>query len=282
MTNKVELKQYELNDYQYEEAIKTLRTNIQFSGTGIQVVMFTSALGDEGKSSTTFQLSSSLASLNKKILLIDADIRKSFFASRYHLDTKVYGLSQYLSGQKVRDEIVYETNVPNLDIIFAGAYSPNPAELLEEELFTQLVLWAREQYDYIMIDTPPMANLIDGAIISQHCDGAILVIESGSTSYRLLQKVKAQLEKGGCRILGAVLNKVDMKENGYYYYGKYGRYGKYGGKYSRKYSSKYGGQYGGRYGSHDAPYGDPVLVRKTSDPVKSEDNTDAIEDLNKI
>ncbi|MEG0988878.1 MAG: CpsD/CapB family tyrosine-protein kinase [Clostridium sp.] len=269
MANKIELKQHELNDYQYEEAIKTLRTNIQFSGAGIQTVMLTSALSDEGKSDITFHLSSSLASLNKKILLIDADIRKSVFASRYHLDTKVTGLSQYLSGQKVRDEIVYETNVPNLDIIFAGAYSPNPAELLEEELFTQLVLWAREQYDYIMIDTPPMANLIDGAIISQHCDGAILVIESGSTSYKLLQKVKVQLEKGGCRILGAILNKVDMKENGYYYYGKYGRYGKYG-------------KYGGKYGGHDAPYGSPVPVRETSDPVEPEDNTDAIEDLNKL
>ena len=84
----------------------------------------------------------------------------------------------------------------------------------------------------MVIDTPPMGNLIDGAIVARHCDGAVLVIESGAISFRLLQKVKAQLEKSGCRILGTVLNKVTVDHSGYYrYYGKYGRYGKYGKQY---------------------------------------------------
>ena len=82
-----------------------------------------------------------------------------------------------------------------------------------------------------------MANLIDGAIVARQCDGAVMVVESGSISYRLEQRVKGQLEKSGCRILGGVLNKVNMKRNGYYskYYGKYGKYSKYGhyGKYDR-------------------------------------------------
>ena len=117
----------------------------------------------------------------------------------------------------------------NFDIILAGPYSPNPAELLEDSLFRELLEKAKERYDYIIIDTPPMANLIDGAIIANQCDGAVIVIESGTISYHLVQKVKGQLEKSGCRILGAVLNRVDKEyENGYYkkYYGKY--YGKYG------------------------------------------------------
>ncbi len=97
----------------------------------------------------------------------------------------------------------------------------------------------RQLYDYVIIDTPPMANLIDGAIVARQCDGAVMVVESGSISYRLEQRVKGQLEKSGCRILGVVLNKVSMERNGYYsrYYGRYGKYGKYS-KYGHY--SKYG------------------------------------------
>ena len=220
------------DDYHYNEAIKTLRTNIQFCGSGIRTIMLTSSLPDEGKSDITFAMASSLAQIGKKVVMIDADIRKSVLVSRYQLETEVYGLSQYLSSQVTKEEAIYQTNVNGLEVMFAGPYSPNPAELLEEEMFTKLVLWARETYDYVVIDTPPMGNLIDGAIVARHCDGAVLVIESGAISFRLLQKVKAQLEKSGCRILGTVLNKVTVDHSGYYrYYGKYGRYGKYGKQY---------------------------------------------------
>lgn len=232
MENKIRLSQYEVTDYNYVEAIKTLRTNIQFSGSNIKVIMFTSSIPNEGKSETSFQLASSLAQLGRNVLLIDADIRKSVTVSRYQLDREVNGLSQYLSGQVAREEAIYETNVNGLEVMFAGPYSPNPAELLEEAVFTKLVTWARSTYDYVVIDTPPMGNLIDGAIVARHCDGAVMVIESGAISFKLLQKVKAQLEKSGCRILGTVLNKVTVDHSGYYrYYGKYGRYGKYGKTY---------------------------------------------------
>lgn len=232
MENKIRLSQYEVADYNYVEAIKTLRTNLQFSGSNIKVIMFTSSIPNEGKSETSFQLAASLAQLGKNVLLIDADIRKSVTVSRYQLDKEVNGLSQYLSGQVSREEAIYETNVNGLEVMFAGPYSPNPAELLEEDMFTKLIKWARESYDYVVIDTPPMGNLIDGAIVARHCDGAVLVIESGAISFRLLQKVKVQLEKSGCRILGTVLNKVTVDHSGYYrYYGKYGRYGKYGKQY---------------------------------------------------
>ena len=84
-------------------------------------------------------------------------------------------------------------------------------------------------YDYIIVDTPPMGNLIDGAIVATYCDGAVMVVESGAVSYRLVQKVKDQLEKSGCRILGVVLNKMDIHNQKYYgKYGKYGVYKKYG------------------------------------------------------
>ena len=225
------LENTENDQYFYNEAIKTLRTNIQFCGSGIKAVMFTSSLPDEGKSDTTFSLACSFGSIGKKVLLIDVDIRKSVVAARRGIRSRVNGLSQYLSGQKKMEEIIYHTNVEGLDMVLAGPYSPNPAELLEDKLFENLMEEARKRYDYILVDTPPMGNLIDGAIVASKCDGAVLVIESGGVSYRLAQKVKSQLERSGCRILGAVLSKTGDEKSGRYYNRYYKKY--YGKKYDK-------------------------------------------------
>lgn len=230
MEHKLILNYPEYGDYFYEEAIKTLRTNVQFCGSSVKTIMLTSSLPDEGKSETAFSLAVSLGSIGKRVLLIDADIRKSVMVSRCGITEYVYGLSQYLSGQRSMEDIIYSTNLEGLDVILAGPYSPNPAELLEESLFKSLLAYGKENYDYVIIDTPPMANLIDGAIIAGLSDGAVLVVRSGEISYRLAQKVKKQLERSGCRMLGVVLNRVGTKKDGSYYkkyYGKYGKYSKY-------------------------------------------------------
>ena len=159
----VELSRDMKDDYNYNESIKTLRTNILFCGSKVRTIMFTSSVPDEGKSDITFAAAQSMAQLGKRVLVIDADIRRSVLVSRYQLGERVNGLSQYLSGQKQLEEVIYDTNVENLSVIFAGPYSPNPSELLEEKLFTRLLEYGRSEFDYIMIDTPPMANLIDGA-----------------------------------------------------------------------------------------------------------------------
>lgn len=243
MKQQITLRNIVSKDYAYEEAIKMLRTNIQFCGSNIRTIMFTSSVPNEGKSSITFALARSLAQTGKKVLLIDADIRKSVLVSRYQLEQDVYGLSQLLSGQRKMEEVLYSTNVEFLDVIFSGPFSPNPAELLEEQLFTDLAELAREKYDYVIIDTPPITNVIDAAIVARVCDGAALVVESGAISYRIAQRVKQQMEKTGCRLLGVVLNKVGGENSGYYskYYGSYGRYGKYGKQYSRYYGKEFGG-----------------------------------------
>ena len=217
-------------EYKFDEAIKTLRTNLMFCGVNVKTIMLTSTLPNEGKSLVTFSLAASLAQTGKKVLMVDTDIRKSVFLSRYHLDKEVKGLSEYLSGQEAKENIVYCTNVENLSIIFAGANAPNPAELLEEAEFDSLLRWARAGYDYVIVDTPPVGTIIDGAIVAKSCDGAVIVIESGAISYKAVQKVKVQMEKSGCRILGAILNKVDVNKGSYYntYYSKYG-YGEYYG-----------------------------------------------------
>ena len=135
------------DDYNYNEAIKTLRTNIQFCGNNIRTIMLTSSMPDEGKSDVSMALASSLAQIGKKVMFVDADIRKSILVARYQLNQDVNGLSQYLSGQKTLEQILYQTATENLDIIFAGPYSPNPAELLEEELFTNMLEILKEEYD---------------------------------------------------------------------------------------------------------------------------------------
>lgn len=223
------------DDYNFNEAIKTLRTNLQFSGKSIKTVMLTSSMPNEGKSSVSFALAHALAQIGKRTILVDADIRKSVLIDQFERMEEFYGLSQYLSGQCTLTDMICATDQEGLNIIFSGPYSPNPAELLEEDLCGEMFIELREFYDYIIVDSPPMAKVIDGAILARHCDGVVIVVESGSISYHLEQRVKSQLEKTGCRLLGVVLNKLDIRSDRYY--GKYGRYGKYG---------EYGyGEYGG-------------------------------------
>lgn len=222
MEQKVVLTNIRKKDYFYEEAIKTLRTNIQFTGKNVKTIMFTSCFPNEGKSGVTFQLCQEIGNMGKRVLLIDADIRKSAYVSRYRIKQKVNGLSQYLSGQLAKEFLIYQTNFLNVDIIFAGPMAPNPSELLEEEAFRELLEEVRGCYDYIIIDTPPVGSVIDAAIIAKESDGAVLVIESERVSYKVAQKSMEQLEKTGCKILGAVLNKVNIEKNKYY--GKYDYY----------------------------------------------------------
>ncbi|EHO54832.1 putative tyrosine-protein kinase CpsD [Lachnospiraceae bacterium oral taxon 082 str. F0431] len=206
----------------YEESMRMLRTNLQFSGGNLRVILFTSSIQDEGKSETSFQLAISFAKLDKKVLYVDADMRKSVFTSRYQIKENVQGLSQYLSGQNTED-IVYKTNIKNMDVVFAGPYAPNPAELLYENKLDEFIKKQRLQYDYIIIDAPPLANIVDAAVIGRCVDGAVIVVKSATVSQRMVKRVKDQLEKVNCKIIGAVLNGVEIKKNSYHYkyYGDY-------------------------------------------------------------
>ena len=210
-------------NFQLEEAYKTLRSNIQFSGSDIKVIGFTSSQPDEGKSSVSLNLAVSLAELGKKVMFIDGDLRKSVLLGRYRINKPIKGLTHYLSGLNSLNQVIYSANMDNLHLIFSGQIPPNPSELLNGDIFSDLITDLRKEYDYIIIDTPPLGAVIDAAIIAQKCDGMILVIESNTISYKFAQKVKEQLDKTETKILGVVLNKVDMSDTGYYgkYYGKY-------------------------------------------------------------
>ena len=210
-------------DFHGVEAFKSLRSNIQFCGSDIKVIGITSCTPSEGKSSVSMNLAEAFADAGKKVVYIDADLRKSAILGRYHVNNKVNGLTLYLSGMNKRDSIVYKTNIQNLDMIFTGPVPPNPSELLGGEKFAQLISQLKDSYDYVIIDTPPLGSIIDGAVVARVCDGMVMIIEAKTISYKFAQKVLKQLERTGCRILGTVLNKVDMGDKGYYskYYGKY-------------------------------------------------------------
>lgn len=221
-------------DSSTNEAYKRLRTNVQFCGSDVKVIALTSTVPNEGKSSVSFNLAASIAESGKKVIFLDADLRKSVLVGRYKINKAVKGLTHYLSGVNPFDEVVYSTNVDNLHVVFSGPVPPNPAELLGNKYFKSLIAQLRRTYDYIIIDTPPIGSVIDAAVVAEECDGVILVISAGEISYKLVQNTKMQMEKSNCKILGAVLNKVPMGKGGYYgkyygkYYGNYGGYGEYG------------------------------------------------------
>ena len=214
-------------DYLSNEAYKGLRTNILFCGSDIKVIAITSCTPNEGKTEISFRLAVSMAEAGKKVMFIDADLRKSVLVGRYKVETSLKGLSHYLSGQESLDSIICTTSAENMQVIFSGQVPPNPAELLGNSRYQSMIAEFREMYDYIIIDTPPLGRVIDAAVIAGQSDGAVLVIESNAISYKFAQKIVEQLEKSNCRILGAVLNKVEHKDKGIY--GKY--YGKYYGQY---------------------------------------------------
>lgn len=206
--------------YDIEEEIKSLRTNIQLCGADKKVILFTSCLASEGKSTTATQISFSLAELGKKVLLIDTDLRKSAMKNSVKEGNITAGLTHYLAGQNTMEQTVYQTQNEGMHIIPAGVLPPNPSELLSSQRMDELLEKARAEYDYVIVDAAPLGLVTDAAIVAQKCDGAILLMESGAIKYRLAQEVLQKLRSTKCPVLGAVLNKVDRSADHYYSYAK--------------------------------------------------------------
>ena len=223
-----------------KESLRTLRTNIQFCGDDMKVIMFTSSIPNEGKSTVTVNLARSLSESGKSVLVIDTDMRKSVLMGRLKAkateDKQVNGLSHYLSGQKALPDVVYLTQMPRFCMIFAGPSVPNPTEILDKKYFEDLITFARKNFDYVLIDCAPIGAAIDAEVVAKYCDGAVLVMAQGASDRRMVLEAKKQLEVAGVKLLGAVLNKVKAEKG---YYGKY-----------------YGSHYGHYYGSYYGNYGD--------------------------
>ena len=223
---KLQLDFPQINDYRMTEGLNQLKTNLAFCGKDIKVIAMTSSVPNEGKSSVSFSLAKTLAESGKKILMVDADLRKSVMAAKYHIQGIDKGLSHYLTGQAEIEDIIYETEVDGFYLAVAGPLTPDPTTLLDSDAFKQFISKAREDFDYVIIDAPPLGVVIDAVIIGKYSDGALLVIEQGVIKRKVVQDVIKQLKKGEVRILGAVLNKVDER---------IGAYGNYEYKYSYSY-----------------------------------------------
>ena len=214
------------------EAFQALRTAVMLAarGDGCHVLMVTSAVPEEGKTTVAFNLAKVLATGGARVLLIDADLRKP----RIHRLIKaknVRGLTSVVLGERSASEVIHTVpDVPNLELITSGPLPPNPPELFGKETFRRLLDEARESYDWVVLDTPPVASVTDPVICSGVVDLVVMVISYGSTRRQIVREAVRLLARTGTRLAGGVLNKVDIERDHYYYSGYYSytKYGYYG------------------------------------------------------
>lgn len=203
-----------------DEAFRTLRTNLMYIDD-LKVITISSSSPNEGKTVTAFNLAYQFAKLGKRVVLVDADMRRSSLCSYLMLKDKVSGLSEALSRQS--RNYLFPTNVDNLFVILSGKNPPNPSELLSSPIFDQLISALKENFDYVIIDTAPMAVSMDATIVGRKSDGLVMVIRNEMTRKKNLRRIRADLERNGVRLVGAVLNLVKKNQIDYgdYRYEKY-------------------------------------------------------------
>ena len=205
------------NDFFTQEAYKVLRTNLQFCGQDMRVIAVTSCNENDGKTTVALHIAKSFAELDKRVLLIDADMRKSVMAGRNTSAKMHNGLCEVLTGLCPISESIYPVMNSRMQILFAGQYPPNPVELLNGKYFAALISECRKVYDYIIVDTPPLGQVIDAAVVAEKCDGAIMVLGNSKVHYRQAQEIVEQIEKSGCKMLGVVRNNRKANNRKYYY-----------------------------------------------------------------
>ena len=210
------------------EAYKVIRTSIQFAkaGNSLKTIAITSCTPDEGKSTTAANLAIVLTQTGKRVLLMDCDMRNPTMHKNFKLSNKV-GLSSCISLGTALADAVQETELENLDALTSGVIPPNPSELLGSERMQHILARAQEEYDYVLLDTPPVLPVTDTLVLGSLVDGLILVLDSGEVKVEMARDVKNQLMHAGANILGVVLNKVRSEHHGYgygyyYYYGHEG------------------------------------------------------------
>lgn len=203
------------------ESYRTLRTNIQYSSfdKDYKVIMVTSSEPGEGKSTTSGNLALCLAQGDKKVVLIDCDLRKPSIHKKFKV-SNIVGLSDVIIGKEELVAALHRYN-KNLVILTSGKIPPNPSEMLSSKAMTALIENLKENFDYIILDTPPVQAVTDSQILSTKADGSILVVRSEKTKKESVQNAIGLLKKVNANIIGTVLNGVDNSKNKYnYYYGE--------------------------------------------------------------
>ncbi len=209
---KVTIRQSMTLDYAGEEALNTICTNLAFSGRNLRKIVFTSNLQSEGKSWMAMHVLANLAQRGRKVVLVDADMRRSFLMQRYKMEAEgeVFGLAHYLTGQCELEDAIYETNLDGACLIPAGRDVTNPVSLVDTPFFKQMLDTLSEKFDMVIVDTPPIGMVIDAAEIAASCDGTVLVLDYNKTRIREVRECKRQMEQSGTPVLGCIINKVSF------------------------------------------------------------------------
>ena len=213
-----------------EEAFRYLRVAINFSAPPetVKTLAIASCLPGDGKSFVSTNLASSLALDGNRVLLIDGDLRRPVIHATFNLENDV-GLSNYLTANIELDQVVKESSIENLSIVCSGPISPNPSEILGSDRMRILFKEAVDKYDRIIIDCPPLTGIGDGFVVGGLVGHLILVISAGKTPADLIRHIQQQLDKMSIKLLGTVLNRMDLSKERYggytkHYYSTYNKY----------------------------------------------------------
>ncbi len=209
---------YHKNTAPMTEAYNALRANIQFSckGKEIKTLSVVSAVPYEGRTTVAINLAMSFANDGKKVLFLDTDLRKPGVAKKAFTHFSD-GLTEYILGKASFDNIIFTTNIERMSYTSCGGRTPFPSEMLTSEEFDRFMLQVRNQFDYIILDTPSVNSVIDASILSAKADGTIMVISSGKTSHKNFSQAKDQLTQANANILGVVVNKLSKHEYNKYF-----------------------------------------------------------------
>ena len=215
--------------FAYVEAFKILRTNLEFlsSTDEIKSILITSAVPEENKSTTAINLALTFARSKKSVIIVECDMRKPTFQKYLKLGRGNKGLSSILAGKSAIKECIVPMDEFGISVLPAGEIPPNPSELLNQGRMITLIEWLKKQYDYVILDAPPVTVVTDAAIVGRIADGGLLVVRSQYAPTKTLRLAKRRLETVGVRILGVVLTRVEVKKNrwrsGYNYEYTYGQ-----------------------------------------------------------
>ena len=209
------------------ECCRTIRTNLTFQSADrpIRTLTVASARPQDGKTTVAISVAITLAQGGRRVLLVDTDLRRPRLSKAFKLPSGV-GLTSVLAGEAAFDEAIQVTDVPNLTLLQCGPIPPNPSELLHTRRFAEVVDEAKQRFDVVVFDTPPLGAVTDPAIIATHTDGTLLVVRSRRTMRSSVDAALRQLRSVSARIVGAVVNDVDLTSNAHgdyyaYYRGHY-------------------------------------------------------------
>jgi capsular exopolysaccharide synthesis family protein len=204
--------------FELSEAIRNLRTSLLFAMDGArpQSILISSALPSEGKTTISANLSVALAQLGKRVLSIDGDLRRPSI-HRFFAMTNGTGLADYLQGSQDWRKIVHPSGVKGLSVIVSGGTPRNPAELLSSERMRELIQQARAHYDVVIVDSPTLLHMADSRVLASYVEAVVLVVKSGFTPRKLVQQAFANVRSVSARVVGVVLNQVDLDNEEYSY-----------------------------------------------------------------